>query len=29
LLEGIKGEEQFDAPRLISYIREPEADPQR
>lgn len=29
LLEGIKGEEQFEAPRLIPYIREPEAAPQR
>jgi len=29
LLEAIKGEEQFGAPRLISYIREPEAAPQR
>lgn len=28
LLEGIKGEEQFEAPRLIPYIREPEAAPQ-
>jgi hypothetical protein len=27
LLEGIKGEEQFEAPRLIPYIREPEAAP--
>ncbi|MBT7078687.1 MAG: hypothetical protein HN926_04900 [Chloroflexi bacterium] len=27
LLEGIKGEEQFEAPRLIPYIREPEASP--
>ncbi len=29
LLEAIKGEEQFDAPDLIPYIREPEAAPQR
>ena len=28
LLEGIKGEEQFDAPRLIPYIREPLSAPQ-
>jgi hypothetical protein len=28
LLEAIKGEEQFDAPDLIPYIREPEAAPQ-
>ena len=27
LLEGIKGEEQFDAPRLIPYIREPLSAP--
>jgi hypothetical protein len=29
MLEAIKGEEQFEAPRLIPYIREPEAAPQR
>jgi hypothetical protein len=28
LLEAIKGEEQFEAPRLIPYIRESEAAPQ-
>lgn len=27
LLEAIKGEEQFEAPRLITYIREPETAP--
>lgn len=27
MLEGIKGEEQFESPRLIPYIREPEAAP--
>ena len=29
LLEGIKGEEQFEVPRLIPYIREPEEAPPR
>jgi hypothetical protein len=28
LLEGIKGEEQFEAPRLIPYIREPVSAPE-
>ena len=28
LLEGIKGEEQFEAPRLIPYIREPKEAPE-
>jgi hypothetical protein len=28
LLEAIKGEEQFESPRLIPYIREPETAPQ-
>ena len=27
MLEGIKGEEQFESPRLIPYIREPETAP--
>ena len=27
LIEVIKGEEQFDVPRLVPYIREPEAAP--
>ncbi|MDP6055325.1 MAG: hypothetical protein QGF24_00860 [Dehalococcoidia bacterium] len=28
MLEDIKGEEQFESPRLIPYIREPETSPQ-
>ncbi len=28
MLEAIKGEEQFEEPRLVPYIREPEAAPQ-
>ena len=29
LIEGIKGEPQFDPPRLVPYIREPETAPSR
>ena len=29
LIEGIKGEPQFDPPRLVPYIREPETSPSR
>jgi len=29
LVESVKGEEQFEPPRLIPYIREPENSPSR
>ena len=29
LIEDIKGEPQFDPPRLVPYIREPETAPSR
>tara|TARA_Y100000994_G_C15264489_1_gene264290 strand:- start:288 stop:425 length:138 start_codon:yes stop_codon:yes gene_type:complete len=29
LIENIKGEEQFESPRLVPYVREPETAPSR